>query len=84
MARQARTIAIGAVAATVGIWWLGRAYDIDNAQLLRFLVASASFVAGLIVLAIGGAWLLRRMRRRPIGMAALARRHDKRTDDGPA
>lgn len=75
MARQARTIVLGAIAATVGIWWLGQAYEVESATLLRYLLASFVFVAVLILLAIGGAWLLRQLRRRrPLGMASLARR----------
>ena len=71
MARQARTIVLGAIAATLGIWWLGRAYEVESAALLRYLVASLVFVAVLILLAVGGAWLLRKLRRRrPVAMAS--------------
>lgn len=75
MARQARTIVLGAIAATLGIWWLGQAYEVESATLLRYLLASLVFVAVLILLAIGGAWLLRLLRRRrPVAMASRGRR----------
>lgn len=64
MSRLGRTVLLGAVATALGIWWLGRAYDIENARLLGFLLASGLFVAGCIALAaVTGAalgWLRRR------------------------
>lgn len=64
MFRLARTVLLGAVAAALGIWWLARAYEIENSQLLGFLLASALFVVGCIALAaIAGValgWLRRR------------------------
>lgn len=66
MLRLARTVLLGAVAAALGIWWLARAYEIENSRLLGFLLASALFVAGCIALAaIAGmvlGWLRRRRR----------------------
>ena len=63
--RIGRTIVLGAVAAALGIWWLGRAYEVDGSRLLGFLASSLVFVAVLIVLALGGAILMRALRRRP-------------------
>ncbi len=54
---------LGAVAAALGIWWLGRAYDVDGSRLLGFLAASLLFVTVLILLAFGGAALVRALRR---------------------
>lgn len=59
-----RTVVLGAIAAALGIWWLGRAYDVDPPQMLRFLVYSVVFVAGLVALALAGALVLRALRRR--------------------
>ena len=68
MARLARTILLGTIAAGAGIWWLGRAYDVDSTELAGFLVSSAILVALTIVAAIGGGaalfWLRRRRYRR--------------------
>lgn len=68
MARLARTILLGTIAAGAGIWWLGRAYDVESSQLVGFLISSAMLVAATIVAAIvGGAalfWLRRRRYRR--------------------
>lgn len=61
--RIGRPVLLGTVTA-FGIWWLGRAYDIDSARLLGLLAASLLFVATLIVLAVGGAVLMRALRRR--------------------
>lgn len=64
--RLTRTVLLGALAAVLGIWWLGRAYEVDSATLLGFLFFSALFVAGSIVLALAGAGALRALRgRRP-------------------
>ena len=73
---MARTVVLGVVVAGLGIWWLARAYEVESATMFRFLVASALFVAGSIVLALAGAVGLRalRGRRRPIGLAGQARR----------
>ena len=68
MARLARTILLGTIAAGAGIWWLARAYDVESTQLLGFLMVSAMLVALTIVAAIGGGaalfWLRRRRYRR--------------------
>ncbi|MCY4011398.1 MAG: hypothetical protein OXG82_01650 [Gammaproteobacteria bacterium] len=68
MARLARTIILGTIAAGAGIWWLGRAYDVESSALLGFLVSSAMLVAATIVAAIAGGatlfWLRRRRYRR--------------------
>ena len=62
--RLGRTIVLGTMAAALGIWWLARAYEVETSQLLRFLVASVVFVAVAVVLALGGALVLRMLRRR--------------------
>ncbi len=68
MARLARTILLGTIAAGAGIWWLARAYDVESTQLLGFLLSSAILVALTIVAAVGGGaalfWLRRRRYRR--------------------
>ena len=67
--RIGRTIVLGTLAAALGIWWLGRAYDIESSRLLGFLMASLLFVAAVIVFAVGGAALMRALRqRRSIGL----------------
>ena len=63
--RIGRTIVLGTVAAALGIWWLGRAYEVESSRLLGFLAASLVFVLVLIGLGVGGAALLRMLRRRP-------------------
>ncbi len=65
---MARTIVLGALAATAGIWWLARAYDIDSADLLGYLGGSALFVGGTMVAAVAGglaARIVARRARRP-------------------
>ena len=62
--RLGRTIVLGAIAAALGLWWLGRAYDVEPSQMLRFLVLSVVFVAGSMTLALVGALALRTLRRR--------------------
>ena len=64
MLRLARTVLLGAVAAALGIWWLARSYGIENSQLLGFLLASALFVVGCVVLAAIAALALGWLRRR--------------------
>ena len=68
MARLARTILLGTIAAGAGIWWLARAYDVESTQLIGFLLSSTMLVALTIVAAVfGGAalfWLRRRRYRR--------------------
>ena len=62
----ARTILLGCIAAALGIWWLGRAYEVDNEQMLGYLVSSVAFVALMAILGVGGAavlWLVRRRRK---------------------
>ena len=72
---------LGAVAAALGIWWLGRAYDVESSRLLSFLAASLVFVAVLIALGLGGAALLRMLRRRrPLGMFSKAPPRASATD----
>ena len=65
MFRLARTIVLGAVAAALGIWFLGQAWGVENARLLGFLATSAWLVVGCIVLAsaAGGALAWLRARR---------------------
>lgn len=60
----ARTVLLGCVAAALGIWWLGRAYDVDNEQLLGYLFSSIAFVAVAAILGIAGAAVLSLLRRR--------------------
>lgn len=68
--RIGRTVVLGAVAAALGIWWLGRAYEVESSRLLGFLAASLVFIAVLIALGLGGAALLRMLRRRrPLGIS---------------
>ena len=62
--RLGRTIVLGAIAAALGIWWLGRAYDVETPQLLRFLLGSVVFVLVAAVLALAGAAVFRAVRRR--------------------
>lgn len=62
--RLARTIVLGTLAAGAGIWWLGRAYDVDSSRLLGYLLASILFVVVLIALAVAGGFALRLLRRR--------------------
>ena len=72
MFRLARTIVLGAVAAALGIWFIGRAWDVENSRLLGFLVTSAWLVAGCIALAgaAGGglAWLRARRAKRRLAL----------------
>ena len=67
MTRLTRTVLLGAVAAVAGIWWLGRAYDVEDSRLLGYLLASLLFVAAAIVLAVVGAVVVRVLRRRRSG-----------------
>ena len=73
--RIGRTVILGTAAAALGIWWLGRAYNIDSSRLLGFLAASLLFVVTLIVLAVGGAVLMRALRRSRFGIQSAAARH---------
>ena len=74
--RLARTVVLGVVVAALGIWWLARAYEVESATLLGFLMTSVVFVAGSIVLALVGAIALRTLRRRrpPIDLSGRAGR----------
>ena len=58
MARLVRTILLGTLAAGAGIWWLGRAYEIESSALAGFLLSSALLVGGTIVAAVAGAVVL--------------------------
>ena len=61
-----RTILLGCITAALGIWWLGRAYEVDNEQMLGYLMSSVAFVALMAVLGVAGAavlWLVRRRRK---------------------
>ncbi len=60
----ARTVLLGCLAAGAGIWWLGRAYEVEDSMLLGHLLASIAFVAGLAVLGIAGAAGVGYLRRR--------------------
>lgn len=62
--RLARTVLIGTVAAALGIWWLGRAYDVESGRLGGFLLSSALLVVGCIALAALAGTLLGMVRRR--------------------
>lgn len=77
--RLARTVVLGVVVAALGIWWLARAYEVESATLLGFLMTSVVFVAGFIVLALAGAVALRTLRRRrpPIDLSGRAGRRAK-------
>lgn len=60
-----RTVVLGCIAAAAGIWWLGRAYEVDNERLLGYLLSSVAFVAVMALLGVAGAavvWLVRRRR----------------------
>lgn len=62
----ARTVVLGCIAAALGIWWLGRAYEVDNQEMLGYLGSSVAFVAVTALLGIAGAavlWLVRRRRK---------------------
>ena len=64
----ARTVVLGCIAAALGIWWLGRAYDVKNEEMLGYLLSSVAFVALMVMLGIAGAavlWLVRRRRKSP-------------------
>jgi apolipoprotein N-acyltransferase len=72
--RLAVTVLLGAVAAGLAIWWLGRAYDVDASRLLGFLASSALFVVAFIGLAAVAAlalgWLRGRRYRSSSGTGA--------------
>lgn len=59
----ARTVVLGCIAAALGIWWLGRAYDVEDEQMLGYLLSSVAFVALTALLGIGGAAVFRLVRR---------------------
>ena len=62
----ARTVLLGCIAAALGIWWLGRAYGVDNEELLSYLFSSIAFVGATAILGIAGGaalWLFRRRRK---------------------
>ena len=62
--RTLRTILLGTIAMIGGVIWLGDQYGVEREQTLNLLVASAGFVAALVIAGILGAaliWLLRRL-----------------------
>ena len=62
----ARTVVLGCLAAAAGIWWLGRAYEVDNEAMLGYLLSSILFVALMAILGVAGAtalWLVKRRRK---------------------
>lgn len=62
----ARTVVLGCIAAALGIWWLGRAYEVDKEEMLGYLLSSVAFVALMAIFGVVGAtalWLLRRRRK---------------------
>ncbi len=67
MPRLAVTVLLGAAAAGLAIWWLGRAYDVDASRLLGFVLASVLFVVGFIALAALAALALGWLRGRRYG-----------------
>ena len=68
MSRLVRTIILGTLAAGAGIWWLGRAYEVESTRLVGFLISSTVLVAVTIIAAVLGGialgWLRRRRYRR--------------------
>ena len=73
--RLARTILLGAIVAALGTWWLAKAYEVESATLLGFLLSSALFVAGAIVLALAGAAIVRTLRRRRPRIGLIGKDH---------
>ena len=64
--RLLRTVLLGTIAVTFAIFWLGEQYGIDRDVILDFLLTSAVFVGGLVLLAGLGAvclLLFKRWRR---------------------
>ena len=62
--RTLRTILLGTIAMIGGVIWLGDQYGVEREQTLNLLVASAGFVAALVIAGVLGAaliWLLRRL-----------------------
>ena len=61
--RLTRTLALGTVAAAAAIYWLAVEYDVDRRELAGYLGASFLFVSLFAALAVGGAVVLRALRR---------------------
>lgn len=61
-ARLLRTIVLGSVAVVVAIYFLARSYGADPAELLRYLGASALFVAVFAATGILASLLLRALK----------------------
>ena len=62
----ARTVLLGCIATVAGIWWLGRAYDVEASAMLGYLLGSVVFVVVTAVAGIVGAavlWLVKRIRK---------------------
>ncbi len=66
MSGLARTVILGTLVAAAGIWWLGRAYEVEGSQLAGYLLSSVLLIAAVIVLAATVALIIRRLRRRPL------------------
>ena len=64
MSRLVRTILLGTLAAGAGIWWLGRAYEVESTRLVGFLISSTVLVAVTIIAAVVGGIALGWLRRR--------------------
>lgn len=71
----ARTVVLGCIAVALGIWWLGRAYEVEDAKMLGYLLSSVAFVAFTAILGVAGAAVLRAYYRR--------RRTNESTPRGP-
>ena len=63
--RLTRTIVLGAIAAGFAIYWLGRSFAVDWAELESYFVTSVLFVGvfiGAAAIAGGVVWLVKRYR----------------------
>ena len=61
--KLARTVVLGSIALTLGIFWLGDQYGVDRAVMVEFLITSAAFVGLVVVAAAAGAFLIRFIRK---------------------